>query len=232
MMRTVVFSLIGLGIAAALIYKARDLYRNDAMGVRTAIAKRAPGNFEKQDLTGKEFPGAFLPYSNFQGTKLYETMFRNANLQFADFSDADFEMAGVDQPDFSHAIFHGAKLQQARWLDTATYRHASFRNTDLSWVSFHGMYGRHLRSKPSHMMDPGAGGADMTGAVFDGATCTHTIFSRCVLAGASFKGSDCREATFSEADLRNADFTGADLRGAKFRGADTTGAIFTNAKRD
>ncbi len=231
-MRTVIFSVIGLGIAAALISKALDLYRNDAMGLRTAVAKRSPGNFEKQDLTGREFAKAFLPYANFRGTKLYETMFRNANLQFADFSDADFEMAGLDDPNFSHAIFHGAKLRHARWLDTATYRHASFRNTDLSWVSFHGMYGRHQRSKPSHMMDPGAGGADMTGAVFDGATCTHTIFSRCVLTGASFKGSDCQEATFANADLRNADFTGADLRGANFKGADTTGAIFTNAKRD
>jgi len=232
MIRTIIFSLIGLGVTAALIYKALDLYRNDAMGLRTAVARRSPGNYERQDLTGKEFPEAFLPYSNFKSTKLYETMFRNANLQFADFSDADFEMAGVDQPDFSHAVFHGAKLQQARWLDTATYRHASFRNTDLSWVSFHGMYGRHQRSKPNHMMDPGAGGADMTGAVFDGANCTHTIFSRCVLSGASFKGSDCREASFANADLRNADFTGSDLRGANLKGADTTGAIFTNAKRD
>ena len=231
-MRTVIFSVIGLGIAAALISKALDLYRNDAIGLRTAVAKRSPGNFEKQDLTGREFSKAFLPYANFRGTKLYETMFRNANLQFADFSDADFEMAGLDDPNFSHAIFHGAKLRHARWLDTAIYRHASFRNTDLSWVSFHGMYGRHQRSKPSHMMDPGAGGADMTGAVFDGANCTHTIFSRCVLTGASFKGSDCQEATFANADLRNADFTGADLRGANFKGADTTGAIFTNAKRD
>lgn len=231
-MRTVLYSLIGLGIAAALISKALDLYRNDAMGLRTAIARRSPGNFEKQNLSGREFSKAFLPYSNFKGTKLYETMFRNTTLQFADFSEADFEMAGLDQPDFSHATFHGAKLQHARWLDTAIYRHASFRNTDLSWVSFHGMYGGHRRSKPSHMMDPGAGGADMTGAMFDGATCTHAIFSRCVLTGASFKGSDCREAIFSEADLRNADFTGADLRGAQFKGADTTGAIFTNAKRD
>ena len=232
MIRNVVLSLLGLGLAAALVWQARSLYRRDYLGMRTAVARRSPANYEKQDLSGREFSAPFLPYANFKGTKLFETMFRNANLQFADFSNADFEMAGLDEPDFSHAVFHGAKLQRARWLDTATFREASFRNTDLSWVSFHGLYGRHLRSKPRHMMDPGAGGADMTGAIFDGANCNHTFFSRCVLKGASFKGSDCREATFANADLRNADFTGADLRGADLRGADTTGALFTNARRD
>lgn len=232
MIRIVVFSLIGLGLAAALVWQARSMYRNDYRGIRTAMAKRSPENFEKQDLTGREFSKAFLPYANFRSTKLFETMFRDANLQFADFSNADFEMAGVDRPDLSHAIFHGAKLQQARWLDTAIWRHANFRDTDLSWVSFQGLWGQHRRSKKQHLLDAGVGGADMTGAVFDGAKCNHTFFSRCVLTGASFKGSDCREASFSNADLRNADFTGADLRGADLQGADTTGAIFTNAKRD
>ena len=232
MLRTVAISLIPIGLAAALIFLTRHLYRQDFMGARTAVAKQFPENKERQDLTNLDFSGAFLPYANFKHTKLYETMLRETNLQFADFSEADFEMAGLSHTDFSHALFHQAKLKNARWLDSAIFRHADFRNTDITWVSFHGLYGRHLRSKRQHLLDPGAGGADMTGAFFDGARCNHAIFSRCILAGASFKGADCREAIFTHADLKNADFTDADLRGAKMDGADITGAIFTNAKRD
>lgn len=224
-------SSIGIGLAAALGFLAVPLYRKDVMGTRTPVGKRYPENREKQDLTGQDFRGAFLPYAKFKHAKLHETILSDANLQFADFSGADFEIAGLDQTDFSHALFHGAKIQNARWLDSAIFRQASFRNTDLRWVSFHGLYGRHQRSKPRHMMDPGAGGADITGAIFDGARCNQTIFSRCLLAGASFKGSDCREANFTHADLRNADFTDAHLRGAKLEGAEITHAIFTNAKR-
>ncbi len=231
MVRNLFFALVALGLAAALVAVARHLYLTDAKGVRTAVAKRSPANYERQDLTGRELQGGFLPYANFRHTKLHETMLSDANLQFADFSGADFNMAGLSDTDFSHAIFHEAKLDRARWLESAIFRYASFRGTDLSQLSFHGLYGRHRRSKPAHMMDPGAGGADMTGAVFDGADCRRTIFSRCVLKGASFKGSDCREANFGDADLRDADFTDADLRGAKLDRADLTGAIFTNAKR-
>jgi len=231
-LRNVFLTLAALGLTAALAALALRLYRNDAMGLRTAVAKRFPANHEQQDLTGQEFRGAFLPYANFKRAKLHETILANTNLQFADFTGADFEEAALDSPDLSHAIFHGAKFKNTRWLDSAIYRHASFRNTDLSWVSFHGLNGRHLPSKPKHLLDPTAGGADMTGADFEGATCNHTIFSRCVLTGASFKAADCRDANFANADLRNADFTGADLRGARLDGANTTGAIFTNARRN
>lgn len=231
MLRTLFLTLLALGLAAALAAVARHLYLQDAKGVRTAVAKRYPASYERQDLTGRELQGGFLPYANFRHTKLYETILSDANLQFADFSGADFEMAGLSGTDFSHAVFREAKLDRARWLESAIFRHASFRGTDLSGVSFHGLYGAHRRSKAAHLLDPGAGGADLTGAVFDGADCHRAIFSRCLLAGASFKGSDCREANFTNADLRDADFTDADLRGAKLEGADISGAIFTNARR-
>ena len=217
--------------AVALSSLARRLYRHDFQGVRTAIAKRSPTSHEQQDLSGRSFEGQFLPYANFRRTKLDETILSDANLQYADFTSADFEMAGLSETNFSHAIFHQAKLKGGRWLDSAIFRYASFRNTDLTWVSFHGLYGRHRRGERRHMMDPGDGGADLTGAIFDEAICEHAIFVRCVLTGASFKGADCREASFNNADLRNADFTNADLRGAKFDGADLTGAIFVNAKK-
>lgn len=231
-MRSILILAVTILVAAALMYVAAHLYQKDFLGTRTAVAKRHPENHARQDLSGQDFRHAFQPYANFQQTKLHETILSDADLRFADFSDADFEMAGVDQTNFSNALFLRAKLQNARWLDSAIYQHANFRDTDLTWVSFHGLYGQHLRSKPRHMMDPGAGGADMTGAIFDGARCNHAVFSRCILTGASFKGADCREAHFTNADLKNADFTGADIRGAKLEGADLTGAIFTNAKRD
>ena len=221
---------ITLVVSTVLVALAAHLYWKDTLGVRTKAAKFFPANYEKQDLTGKAFNSAWLPHANFRGANLREAEFSDAYLRFADFSGADFTMAGVSHADFTNAIFDGATLKVARGHETAIYRNASFRNTDLTQLGFHGMSGRHNRSKRAHMMDPGAGGADMSGAVFDGARCHQTLFRRCNLAGASFKGSDCREADFSHADLRNADFTNADLRGAKMDDANTAGTIFTNAR--
>jgi len=222
--------LIALIIAGALAALAAHLYPKDTWGMRTEIAKRFPDTFEKQDLTGKNFTGAWLPHSKFKGAILREAEFSNADARHSDFSGADFTMAGVSSANFTNAIFDGAKLNVARGRETAIYRNASFRNSDLTRLGFHGMGGTQNRSKRQHMMDPGYGGADMTGAVFDGATCYQSNFSRTTLAGASFKGADCREAYFSNADLRGADFTNADLRGAKMDSANTAGAIFTGAR--
>ena len=221
---------IAVTLAGALTALAVHLYGKDTLGVRTSAARYFPANYEKHDLTGKAFRDAWLPHANFRRATLREAEFSNAYLRFADFSGADFTMAGISDADFSNAILDGATLKVARGHETAIYRNASFRNTDLSGLGFHGMSGTQNRSKRQHLMDPGYGGADMTGAVFDGANCHHTSFSRCTLAGASFKGSDCRDADFSNADLRNADFTNADLRGAKMDGANTVGAIFANAR--
>jgi uncharacterized protein YjbI with pentapeptide repeats len=221
---------IALIAAAVLAFIGNHLYWKDAWGVRTLVAKRFPANHEKQNLVEHRFTGAWLPYANFKGANLREAEFSNANAQHADFSGADFTMAGVSGADFSHAKFDGATWNTARGHETAIYRHASFRNTDVSQRSFHGMGGQHNRSKRQHLMDPGYGGADLSGAIFDGAKCVQTYFNRTNLAGASFKEADCREADFTNADLRNADFTGADLRGAKMDNANTEGAVFTNAR--
>ena len=177
-------------------------------------------NDEKQSLVEHRFVGAWLPYANFRGANLREAEFADANARHADFSGADFSMAGVSGAYFSYARFDGAIWNVARGHETPIYR-----NTDLSQRGFHGMSGTHNRSKRQHMMDPGYGGADMSCALFDGAKCFQTNFSRTILASASFKGADCREALFSNADLRNADFTNADLRGAKMEGANTAGPL-------
>ena len=44
------------------------------------------------------------------------------------------------------------------------------------------MGGTQHRSKKNHMMDPGYGGADMSGAIFDGANCRQAIFIRSGIA--------------------------------------------------
>ncbi|MEQ1776577.1 MAG: pentapeptide repeat-containing protein [Burkholderiales bacterium] len=219
-----------IAVLAIVAVLGNHLYWKDAGGVRTLVAKQFPANYEKQNLVEHRFVGAWLPHANFKGANLREAEFSDANARHADFSGADFTMAGVSGADFTGAIFDGATWNTARGHETAIYRNASFRNTDLSQRSFHGMGGQHNRSKRQHMMDPGYGGADLSGAIFDGAKCVQTYFNRTNLTGASFKGADCRDANFTNADLRNADFTNADLRGAKMDGANTVGAVFTNAR--
>jgi uncharacterized protein YjbI with pentapeptide repeats len=222
--------LIALILAGALAALAAHFYPKDTWGMRTLVTKHFPANYEKQSLVEHRFVGAWLPYANFKGAILREAEFSDADARHANFSGADFTMAGVSSANFTNAIFDGAIWNPARGHSTAIYRNASFRNTDLSQRGFHGMGGTQNRSKRQHMMDPGYGGADLTGAVFDGATCYQSNFSRTTLAGASFKGADCREAHFSNADLRGADFTNADLRGAKLENANTEGAVFTGAR--
>lgn|GEM_PF-1527752 len=227
----IVFSVVALVLLTIAVPVARYYYLLDTYGLRTAMHRRNPTDFERKVFTEEFMDESFLPYANFRHANLNEVHMRDSNLRYADFTDANLKSADLGHSDLSHAIFHRAFLRNVRWLDSSTFRNASFRETDISWVSFHGMGGRNRPSKPKHLLDPSSGGADLTDAIFEGAICQHTIFSRCLLVRANFRGADCREANFNHADLRNADFTGADLRDAEFEGADTTGAIFTNAKR-
>ncbi len=97
MLRNIIIGLISATLGGALIVLAQWLYRNDIEGVRTAVAKRYPVSHEREDLSEQSFERAFLPYANFGNTKLHETMLSDANLQYADFSGADFEMAGLSE---------------------------------------------------------------------------------------------------------------------------------------
>lgn len=114
-------------------------------------------------------------------------------LQYVHFSNVRFKHVRIHNSNCSHAIFDGAQFGDANTegfiagLDATIFRHASFRNADLSRNSFHGMSGTQNRSKRAHMMDPGYGGADMTGAIFESANCSRCIFSRCMLTGARRK---------------------------------------------
>ena len=196
-----------------------------------ARLKALPANYEGKDLRSADFRGKKLDRANFRGANLFDASMDDSSFRHADLREANLKDARIANSDFSHARFDGAKWAVASGTECAIFRQASFRDTDLSWRSFHGMGGTQNQSVKRHLLDPTTGGADMNGAVFDGADCRHTFFRRCTLAGASFRGADCREAYFENADLRNADFTDADLRGASLDNANTTGAVFTNAKR-
>lgn len=208
------------------------MYWSNAMGLRTMLAKWMAANYEGKDLTGQRFDDKILDYANFRNAILKEAEFSNARLRFADLRGADLTDAGVSGADFSDAIFDGAILKIARGQETALYRNASFRNTNLQRISFHGMGGSQNRSTKKHLLDPGHGGADLSGAIFDGSNCQSAYFTRCTLVGASFRGSNCQDANFANADLTGVDFSNADLRGAKMDGAKTQGAKFTGAQRD
>ena len=217
-------SVIGLG--GALAFFARRWRRSP-------LAAAAVGNdFHGQDLTGRDFRGQHLARANFSNANCTEAEFSDADLQYANLRNVNFSMAGVSNADCRHAIFDGAAMGFARGIESANYQYASFRNTDLTRKAFSGTGGTQHRSTPTHALDPVNGGADMTGADFAGAMCWHTIFHRCTLVGAHFRGANCQDADFTQADCRTVDFTDCDLRGASFTDAQTAGAIFTNARRD
>ena len=84
-----------LSAMVALGFVAERLYEQDEWGMRTAMSRRFPAQYEKQNLTGQKLDGAWLPYANVRGAILRDVLIRDVNAQHADFSGADFTEAGV-----------------------------------------------------------------------------------------------------------------------------------------
>ncbi len=117
------------------------------LGTNASNARLAGANLQGANVLGASITGADLSAADFSNANLREarsgrvnasgTRFRDADLTFsvwqeADLSDADLSGANLENADFSGANLQGANLQNAR------LRNANFRGAKLSWANLQG----------------------------------------------------------------------------------------------
>jgi len=151
------------------------------------------------DLTGLDFSGAAGMYADFTGSTLTGAVFKEAQLPRAIFTKAE-----VGRVDFSKASLAAATFE------TTQAAGANFADADLT----------NFRSGLK---------ADFTGAVFDRAQATGSIWRGVVLDGSSFARGSLARALFEDASLKGAIFDRCDLLQAGFEDAILEEAILTNA---
>jgi len=168
-------------------------------GASLAKASLASTKLCGLDLTGLDFSGAAGMYADFTGSTLTGAVFREAQLPRAIFTKAE-----VGRADFSKASLAAATFETTRAAG------ANFADADLT----------NFRSGLK---------ADFTGAVFDRARATGSIWRRVVLDGSSFARGSFARALFEDASLKGAVFDRCDLLQAGFEDAILEEAILTNA---
>jgi uncharacterized protein YjbI with pentapeptide repeats len=184
----------------------------------------------KSDLTGASLPGVtfeaadlsdvIFDGANLAKVKLDKVILKGNQLRGCDFREATLTHAMLLDVDLRSANFANAKLENVA-LMRCTLDGASFLKADL----------RGLRLfEPCTFV-----GADLRGALIDGATLRQTDFTRADFSGATMISSDLSKCVLREANLyrvvaKNALFSRADLTGASLIAANFEGAIFFKAR--
>jgi uncharacterized protein YjbI with pentapeptide repeats len=143
-------------------------------------------DFRDAELQYLDFSSSRIPNANFRGAKLEYVKFVEAELQFADFEGA--ELLSID---WSKALLCGARFVNLKIFNN------SFINTNL------------------------------TGALFSGAKLeAQTFIYKTILDGAVFYNTNLKKAHFSEVTGIGAMFINSSLQGSKVIKADLTMAVF------
>jgi uncharacterized protein YjbI with pentapeptide repeats len=248
-----------LAAAAALVFGARaeetePVPQHNAdftnREITTALFKAKPGepvdlskhNLTYLDLSGLDFKGARLAYSDFYGTDFTGANLRGVDLSHtrldrsvlirADLSGANLSGASILRPtvytDLNENLadaprFAGANLTGIRVM--AKMSGADFHGADLTNANFTPREGRPGQGTITTLAKNVLKSCDFTRAILRGVN-----FDRAVLTFSHFDGADLTGANLSGTDLSKADFTGADLTGADLTGADLDGANLLGVK--
>ncbi|WP_190303250.1 MULTISPECIES: pentapeptide repeat-containing protein [Methylomonas] len=129
-----------------------------------------------------------------------------ADLNHADFSDANLYGAQLNQADLSAAKLNGATLSGAQMAES-NLQGAQLANGKLAY-------------------------ANLTGASLAGAELNAADLSSAYLADTDFNGADLQNADLAGADLAGSDFSGADLHGANLADAQNTEHAVIDAATD
>ena len=146
--------------------------------------------------------------------KTIPTLYKNANFNFADLSEAYLEDAFLAGAKINYASLHFAKASNANLMGAklaeADLREAHLQNCNLAEADL-----RHARFQTAELANSDFTGATAIYAQFDGADLTGANFLGAYLHNASFKDTDLTEVNFSGATLQGADLTGAVINDIK-----------------
>jgi len=193
------------------------------MNLKGAVLRNArlAGELGQADLRGADLSGAAVigsltlsPQTQAAGANFskLQTGGNNpliaggADLNHADFSDANLYGAQLNQADLSAAKLNGATLSGAQMAES-NLQGAQLANGKLAY-------------------------ANLTAANLTGAELEAADLSSAYLADADFNGAELQNANLAGADLAGSDFSGADLRGANLADAQNTEHAVVDAATD
>jgi uncharacterized protein YjbI with pentapeptide repeats len=257
-------NLKGIDLSGAFLENA-ILTGTNLAGARMARAVLSAADLSGADLTEADLTEANLGAARLLRAKLDGASLKSAIFSKSDFTGASFSGVTLELADLSEAIFDGANLSrvklskcilkgnQLRGCDfrESTLSHAVLDEVDLRSANFANATMEHVTLLRSTLDDTcflkadlrgmrlGAPctfiGADLRGALIEGATLREADFSRADFSGATLISSDLSKCILREANLyravaKNALFIRADLTGASLIAANLEGALFQKAK--
>ena len=161
-------------------------------------------NLEYSDLKGTTLKNANLQHANFFNADLNSATFISAELQGANFEGAVLQDANFRNANLNSAAFINAELQ-GTYFEEANLQNANFHNANLNKALF-----IYAELQGSHFEE-----ADLQGANFFSANLQGTYFEWANLQHAVFLNANSQDVHFEGADLQNANLQGADLTGTK-----------------
>jgi len=211
--------LSGANLLDARLVRAR-LLNTDLEGAN--LSNAALGNV---DADGAKLPRANL--KNVTGTK---SLWKEADLRWADLEGARLDNAAFNLADLSQANFTNASLCGSSFIG-ATIEGTVFTGADLTCATLRG-----LELNQCELSGACFDSADLTGcncegvnlpeANFRNANLTNTYWTDSLLPGANFHGVTLRGAGLAGIEWEHADLGGADLRESTFHmGSSRSGLV-------
>ncbi len=158
---------------------------------------------EQPEAKAPAAEGVVHDHANLAGSDLKEADLHAARLRFASLAAARLEGADLSQADIQHAQFNDANLAGAD-LGEARLDHANFACADLRGANLVDADARYATFSGARLVGADLSFADCAHARFDGADLSGAILVNAGLTNALFAGADLTDANLSGADLRYA----------------------------
>jgi uncharacterized protein YjbI with pentapeptide repeats len=202
---------------------------------KSGVEKTELMNLSGLDLTKlsykymKNFVGANLIATKFDGINFGDLVFRGASLHYAQFVSAEIPRANFMRTKMSYINFYGANLTQSQFIGAVSDK-AHFHYANLSESDFNETVFKQSDFSNCKMDFSSARNSYFEGSDFRDASLIGVSFRNSNLKGVSFVNADLRGANFENCDLEGSSFEGADIELANFKNADVTNVNFKNVK--
>jgi uncharacterized protein YjbI with pentapeptide repeats len=202
---------------------------------KSGVEKTELMNLSGLDLTKlsykymKNFIGANLIATKFDGIHVEDLLFRGASLHYAQFVSSEIPRANFIRTKMSYINFYGANLTQSQFIGAVSDK-AHFHYANLSETDFNDTVFKQSDFSNCKMDFSSARNSYFEGSNFRDSSLIGVSFRNSNLKGVSFVNADLRGVNFENCDLEGSSFEGANIELANFKDADVTNVNFKNVK--
>lgn len=220
----------------------------DATGAVLTKTRLAHADFTGADLTGADLGGALFDSTNFTGVKAKDLRFLKSDLSGLRLVGADLEacffiettLAGVDFTNANlsrgafvtvkgdGAIFRGATLEKAVFVEECSFEKADFTDANMPGVLLRNAKLKGSDFTRARLSGADFSGADLTDAKLGRVSAVGALFIRTNLTRADVRRADLMDAILQKATLHGTNLEKANLFRADLMKVDVDGA--TNTK--